>query len=401
MAKRKASKPKVGVAKPKSLKKLPALKFSWKLMMAGVVAAAIVVDLLFTFVPSSKVPDALKPFHNQALALRNKAIAKSGLPISRYEDTAVLEQPDAPPLKLYFAPSPKIAQGLCEFIGEAKSSLFVCIYDLDLPEVADALLQAAKRGVAVRVVTDSDNFRNDAVQRLVRANVPVKQDNRKEIMHNKFVVQDSKKVWTGSFNFTYNCAKKNDNNALAISSEAIAECYLAKFDEYWDGMFGQGAPRTSAPPKATLGSIPVMAMFSPSDGVQAKILDELSRAETSVDVMAFSFTSKEIAAKLRSLAASGVRVRCLFDGSQAENPYSKDESLKKAGAKVRISANHSGRMHHKVIVIDGATVITGSYNFSGNAEMHNDENVLVLNSKAVAGKYEDEFQRCWDGVKGY
>jgi len=398
MAKRKASKPKVGIAKPK---KLPKLNVSWRLIILGVMAAAALLDLAFSFVPSSSVPDALRPLHNQILALRNTAIAKSGLPVSRYDDTAVLTQPDAPPIKLYFAPSPKIDKGLCDFIDQARASLFVCIYDLDLQDVADSLIRASKRGVAVRVVTDSDNYRNAAVQSLLRAGMPVHQDNRKEIMHNKFVVLDSKRLWTGSYNFTSNCTFKNDNNAIALDSEPLAEFYEAKFDEYWDGMFGQSAPRTSAQPKACVGSIPVTAMFSPSDGVLAKILDELSTAESSVDMMAFSFTSKEIAAKLRSLSASGVKVRCLFDGSQAENPYSKDDSLKKAGIKVKISPNHAGRMHHKVIIIDGRAVITGSYNFSGNAEMHNDENVLIIDSKDVAAKYGEEFQRCWDGVKGY
>ena len=117
--------------------------------------------------------------------------------------------------------------------------------------------------------------------------------------------------------------------------------------------------------------------------------------------MAFSFTSKEIADKLKSLAASGVKVRCLFDGSQSENPYSKDDSLKKAGIKVRISANHSGRMHHKVIIIDNDMVITGSYNFSKNAEFHNDENILIIRSATAVGVYEEEFDRCWNGTKGY
>ena len=58
-------------------------------------------------------------------------------------------------------------------------------------------------------------------------------------------------------------------------------------------------------------------------------------------------------------------------------------------------------MHHKVILIDGETVITGSYNFSKNAETSNDENILILKNREIAGAFLREFRRCWTGIKGY
>jgi phosphatidylserine/phosphatidylglycerophosphate/cardiolipin synthase-like enzyme len=50
-------------------------------------------------------------------------------------------------------------------------------------------------------------------------------------------------------------------------------------------------------------------------------------------------------------------------------------------------------MHHKVIIIDGKIVVTGSYNFSNNAEHSNDENTLIIHNQAIASAYLDEFQR--------
>ena len=399
MAKAKpAQKPKKE-AKPKGAKGGKS-KVALKLILAGVVAIALLLDLAFSFVPHSSVPESLKPLHNQILILRNTAIAKSGLPISRYEDTAQIPTQDAP-LKVYFAPSPGISTALDEFLLSARKSLSVCAYEIDLPDVAESLINAYRRGVSVRVVTDTDNFKTPEAQSLVKAGIQVRQDRKPSIMHNKFAVADGAKVWTGSYNFTKNCSYKNDNNALVVESPELAACYQAKFEEYWSGLFSQDAPRTAAKPDTLVGGIPVTAMFSPSDGIQHRLLEELSPARSSVDIMAFSFTSEEIANKLKSLAASGVKVRCLFDGSQAENQYSKDESLKKTGIKVRISPNHSGKMHHKVIIIDNDTVITGSYNFSKNAEFHNDENILIIRSATAAGVYEEEFDRCWNGTKGY
>ena len=50
-------------------------------------------------------------------------------------------------------------------------------------------------------------------------------------------------------------------------------------------------------------------------------------------------------------------------------------------------------MHHKVIIIDGEIVIFGSFNFSDSADRSNDENLLIIYNRAVAARFEEEFQR--------
>ena len=54
-----------------------------------------------------------------------------------------------------------------------------------------------------------------------------------------------------------------------------------------------------------------------------------------------------------------------------------------------------GTFHHKVIVIDGKTLVTGSLNFSENADDSNDENVVVINNSDIAAEYLKEFDRRW------
>ena len=67
--------------------------------------------------------------------------------------------------------------------------------------------------------------------------------------------------------------------------------------------------------------------------------------------------------------------------------------MKEAGIPVIIDTS-SGTMHHKVIIIDDETVITGSYNFSKNAETRNSENLLIIKgNKEIARAYLDEFNR--------
>jgi phosphatidylserine/phosphatidylglycerophosphate/cardiolipin synthase-like enzyme len=53
-------------------------------------------------------------------------------------------------------------------------------------------------------------------------------------------------------------------------------------------------------------------------------------------------------------------------------------------------------MHHKVMILDGKTVITGSYNFTDSAETRNDEDLLILHSAWLAGEFEREFRSIFD-----
>ena len=52
-------------------------------------------------------------------------------------------------------------------------------------------------------------------------------------------------------------------------------------------------------------------------------------------------------------------------------------------------------LHHKVIIIDEQTVITGSFNFSKSAAQRNDENIVIIRDATIAGLYLDEWKRIW------
>jgi phosphatidylserine/phosphatidylglycerophosphate/cardiolipin synthase-like enzyme len=56
----------------------------------------------------------------------------------------------------------------------------------------------------------------------------------------------------------------------------------------------------------------------------------------------------------------------------------------------------SGISHKKVIILDGKTLITGSYNYSKNAYSRNAENVLVIHNPYMASLYTKNFEKRWD-----
>ncbi|MFA5160211.1 MAG: phospholipase D family protein, partial [Candidatus Omnitrophota bacterium] len=116
------------------------------------------------------------------------------------------------------------------------------------------------------------------------------------------------------------------------------------------------------------------------------------QAERYVFVQAYSFTSKPIAEALVSAHKRGVKIKVLLDKSQRHGKGSKLGMLVDAGIPVSIDTKHS-IAHNKVIIIDGVTVITGSFNFTNAAEDKNAENLLVVHDKAVAKKYRDNWNK--------
>ena len=110
--------------------------------------------------------------------------------------------------------------------------------------------------------------------------------------------------------------------------------------------------------------------------------------------MAFSFTHEQLGAAMLNRAKAGVDVQGIFETNGSETEYSELPKFYCAGMPVRQDSNPSA-FHHKVIVIDNNTVITGSYNFSNNADRRNDENVVILNNSAIAKDYLSEFNTRW------
>jgi phosphatidylserine/phosphatidylglycerophosphate/cardiolipin synthase-like enzyme len=131
----------------------------------------------------------------------------------------------------------------------------------------------------------------------------------------------------------------------------------------------------------------VETFFSPKGGCAAAIVGAIGRAEKTIHVQAYSFTSAPIAAALVAAHKRGVKTQVILDKSQQTERYSEADFLQHAGVAVFIDSAH-GIAHNKVMILDGHTVITGSFNFSKAAEESNAENLLIIHqTPALAEKY--------------
>jgi phosphatidylserine/phosphatidylglycerophosphate/cardiolipin synthase-like enzyme len=131
--------------------------------------------------------------------------------------------------------------------------------------------------------------------------------------------------------------------------------------------------------------------FSPKGGCTDAITKELDKAQITILVQAYSFTSAPIAKALLNAHKKGVKVEVILDKSQRTQKYSSATFLYNSGIPVKIDTKHA-IAHNKVMIIDGGTVITGSFNFTKAAEEKNAENLLVIRDKKLAERYTKNWQ---------
>jgi phosphatidylserine/phosphatidylglycerophosphate/cardiolipin synthase-like enzyme len=294
-------------------------------------------------------------------------------------------------------------EALAKAIDQARVSVDMAVYDLDLSSISNALIDAHRRGVQVRVVTESDNMdsKDSKIGALKEASIPVIGDRHEGYSHNKFTVIDRMEVWGGSMNYTSNDAYRNDNNLIRIRSSRLAEIYTAEFKQMFeDDLFGSDKKPVVADPVVTVNGTEIEVYFSPEDGVARYIIEQIQGAKQSIYFLAFSFTADDIADAMLERAQAGVTVAGVFEKTQVASSKSSNEydGMRAAGLDVWLDANPKN-MHNKVIIIDGQTVITGSYNYSANAEKNNDENILIIHNADIAGLYLQDYQRIYERAK--
>lgn len=140
-----------------------------------------------------------------------------------------------------------------------------------------------------------------------------------------------------------------------------------------------------------VAGVTAQVYFSPGGGCTDAIVAALAAAKQTVLVQAYSFTSTPIAKALAAAQSRGVVVRVILDKSQRTERYSGADFIAHAGIPVQID-ELPAIAHSKVMVIDSAVVITGSFNFTSAAESKNVENLLILRSVELAAAYTANWQ---------
>lgn len=148
----------------------------------------------------------------------------------------------------------------------------------------------------------------------------------------------------------------------------------------------------SYPATSTGQNVDWSVCFTPGGKCTDTIVQEIAAARNSIRVQAYSFTSAVIAKALVAAHRRGVDVKVILDKSQRTAKYSSADFLANAGVPTWID-DCCAIAHNKVIVIDGQTVITGSFNFTKAAQERNAENLLLLRNRALADRYTTNWEK--------
>ncbi len=143
----------------------------------------------------------------------------------------------------------------------------------------------------------------------------------------------------------------------------------------------------------------VDAYFSPEGGAMKAVSEEIRGARRTLDVALYMITAPRLAWDLVSARKRGVKVRVILDSRQVRK-WSQFDTLDENGVPVwrlYLEKDRSDpsppQFHHKFAVVDGQTVITGSYNWTVMADERNHENLLVIRSRPLAARYAAAFEK--------
>jgi phosphatidylserine/phosphatidylglycerophosphate/cardiolipin synthase-like enzyme len=313
-----------------------------------------------------------------------------------------------------------LVRHLVDFIAAARQTLDCAIYDLRHPEVLQALARTAHSGKRLRIAYDAGKQRSggpradpkpsgtaEAIRQAGLADFATPVHAGRFLMHDKFLVRDSDGVWTGSANFTPGGLELQDNNCLAIQSRELAQSYASTFE----GLLTAGHRHISSSaaatarrgtPAITIDGAHLTPLFEPAagEGIETAIVSGIEPARR-IRLMTFLISDPGILQVLsRFRDQPRADIRGVYDpngmraGMRGKDPslswFLQDQRFVAAPSHKFDPSREQDFMHNKVLILDDQIVLTGSYNFSENAES-NDENALRIRSPAVAEAYTRYF----------
>ena len=303
---------------------------------------------------------------------------------------------------------------IINFIDGAEKRLYIAVQELDNQKIAEAIIRAKKRKILVKIVIEQDYLRSKKIKQdpfdsggnnefnrsihnaMLRSNIDVKCDYNTSIFHQKFITRDSTSILTGSTNFTVTGVESNLNHIIIIHNEKITKIYEKEFREIQQGHFGKyNEGHDKKPPVVQVGDIAVKVLFAPDHNPEMEIMKQMLKAKKRIDFAIFTFSkSSGIDDTMLRLLDLEIPITGAFDASQGGNKWSAIGNLHAKGAKLYAvgKGDGIGKLHHKLMVLDDQIVIAGSFNYTGPANLLNDENIIILGDLDTTSNRERKAQ---------
>jgi phosphatidylserine/phosphatidylglycerophosphate/cardiolipin synthase-like enzyme len=202
------------------------------------------------------------------------------------------------------------------------------------------------------------------------------------LLHSKFIVLDCETVIFGSANFNRSSLEEHLNNLIVFHSKEIADFFEGIYDWLVHGKRPQVRLKTEE------GEF----FLIPAVDVEEIVLDSLWKAKKYVLLCSYAFTDEDVFATLKFLSSQGVEVYIITD-EWFESSKLRELPL----GTFHILEVKEPLMHHKFLVVDGKTLITGSANFTESGFHKNVEVVFKTSNREYVESFVEEFERIWRG----
>lgn len=218
-------------------KRMNRLRSSNKIRLTAAVLCLAQCFFILTSCSGSRLPTVPFPSPTDGSAITAAALQTKA-------SSAQQEEGSASGTAAYYFPraGQKAQPELLKIIGSAKKTLDVAIYCLTDPQVADAIVQAKKRSVTVRVLTDHDQStvkdQKALLNSIKKAGIPIKMNSHSGIMHLKVTIADASVVTTGSYNYTKAANTINDEVFVVLNSASAAADFEKEFNRMWSDTKG-------------------------------------------------------------------------------------------------------------------------------------------------------------------
>jgi phosphatidylserine/phosphatidylglycerophosphate/cardiolipin synthase-like enzyme len=136
------------------------------------------------------------------------------------------------PITIHFSPKGGVTASIVAGIKETNSEVRIQAFSFTSLPIAQAIIDVKKSGKTVEAILDRENLGNkSSVMRSLYDNgVTIYIDDKHAIAHNKLIIIDNQKVFTGSFNFSKGAEEHNAENSILISDNKIAELYIENWN---------------------------------------------------------------------------------------------------------------------------------------------------------------------------
>ena len=137
--------------------------------------------------------------------------------------------------KVLFSPNGGCQEAIVLEISKAKKTIDVAMYYLTTREIAQELVKAKEKGVAIRIFLDQsqEHASYSKSRYLMKRGIEVRFYVGSGLMHNKFAIIDNKTLITGSFNWTATADRENQENLLIMTDKDLIKQYSDRFELLW------------------------------------------------------------------------------------------------------------------------------------------------------------------------